>query len=181
MKGRGSLIEEVTEIESAGKARPQLERALQLCRKHKATLVIARLDRLARNVAFISNLLESRQDFVAVDMPHANRLTIHILAAVAEHERELISKRTKEALAAAKLRGVKLGSPTPKIGSQAGITRIKANAKAFREQVRPLILHLQAQGYSLSAIAKEFNARNIPTARTGSLWYPTTVKLMMAE
>src|SRR6185312_351781 len=79
------------------------------CRKHKATLVIAKLDRLARNVAFISNLMESGVEFVAVDMPQANRFVVHILAAVAEQEAEAISKRTKAALAAAKARGTVLG------------------------------------------------------------------------
>ena len=74
-------------------------------------LVIARLDRLARNVALIANLMNSDVEFVAEDMPHANRLTIHILAAVAEPERELISQRTKAAMAAAKARGIKLGNP----------------------------------------------------------------------
>ena len=83
---RGEILAEFTEVESTRNLRPQLQAALELCRKKKATLLIARLDRLARNVAFISNLMESRVDFVAVDMPEANRLTIHILAAVAEYE-----------------------------------------------------------------------------------------------
>ena len=82
--------------------RPQLAEALAVCKKQKAKLVIAKLDRLARNVAFISNMMRSGVDFVAVDMPDANRLTVHILAAVAEHEREMISQRTKAALQAAK-------------------------------------------------------------------------------
>lgn len=109
--GRGEIVAEHTEIESTRNKRPELHAALEACRKHKATLLIARLDRLARNVAFISNLMESRVDFLAVDMPEANRLTIHILAAVAEHEREMISKRTKAALQAAKARGTALGKP----------------------------------------------------------------------
>src|SRR5258708_5141305 len=91
--------------------RPQLRAALEACRKQKATLLIAKLDRLARNVHFVSGLMESGVEFVAVDMPMANRLTVHILAAVAEHEREMISQRTKAALAAAKARGTKLGNP----------------------------------------------------------------------
>jgi DNA invertase Pin-like site-specific DNA recombinase len=87
--GRGTTIAEFTEIESGRKTeRPQLAQALATYRQQRATLVIARLDRLARNVAFIANLMESGVDFVAVDMPEANRLTIHILAAVAEHERD---------------------------------------------------------------------------------------------
>ena len=92
--------------------RPELlAKALVACRKHKAKLVIAKLDRLARNVALIANLMDGKVDFVCCDMPQANRLTIHVLAAVAEHEREMISDRTKAGLAAAKARGVKLGGP----------------------------------------------------------------------
>ena len=104
-----------TEIESGRRHtnRPQLQAALAHCRKSGATLLIARLDRLARNVAFIAGLMESGVDFLAVDMPTANRLTIHILTAVAEHEREMISQRTKAALAQAKARGKKLGNPRP--------------------------------------------------------------------
>jgi DNA invertase Pin-like site-specific DNA recombinase len=111
----GIAIQEFIETESgkSHKNRPALLDALEACRKHRATLLIARLDRLARNVAFIASLMESGEEFVAVDMPHASKFTIHILAAVAEHERELISKRTKAALAAAKARGVKLGGPDP--------------------------------------------------------------------
>jgi DNA invertase Pin-like site-specific DNA recombinase len=109
------LAAEFTEIESGRRDtnRPQLHAALAECRKRRATLLIARLDRLARNVAFIANLMESGVDFVAVDMPTSNRLTIHILAAVAEHEREMISARTKAALAQAKARGKQLGNPRP--------------------------------------------------------------------
>src|SRR4051794_33128778 len=106
LAGREPLLAEYTEIESGKKNdRPQLAVALGECHRRRARLVIAKLDRLARNVHFISGLMESGVDFVAVDMPEANRLTLHILAAVAEHEREMISRRTKEALAAAKARG----------------------------------------------------------------------------
>ena len=112
--GTGPLVAEYTEIESGKQHanRPQLLTALAECRKRRAVLLIARLDRLARNVAFIANLMESGVDFVAVDMPQATRLTIHILAAVAEHEREMISTRTKAALAEAKRRGTRLGNPS---------------------------------------------------------------------
>jgi DNA invertase Pin-like site-specific DNA recombinase len=108
-------------------------------------------------------------------MPEANRLTIHILAAVAEHEREMISKRTKAALRAAKARGTVLGNPNPLPASRQAITALKQQTAQFHATMKPLIQNLLHQGYSLAAIAKELNGRNIPTAR-GGLWYPTTVR-----
>src|SRR4029078_1719026 len=90
--------------------RPRLRAALDLCKRQKATLLVAKLDRLARNVHFLSGLMESGVKFTAVDMPDVNRLTVHVLAAVAEHEREMVSTRTRDALAAAKARGIKLGT-----------------------------------------------------------------------
>src|SRR5436305_5419555 len=110
--GCWNLLAEFTEIESGKRAdRPQLAAALGACKKQKARLVIAKLDRLSRNLAFIATLMDSGVEFVAVDNPHANKLTIHILAAVAQHERELISARTSAALKAAKARGKRLGNP----------------------------------------------------------------------
>ena len=131
-----SLLAEKVEIESGrNAARPTLADALALCRVHCATLIIAKLDRLARSVAFVSNLMESRVDFVAADFPEANRLTIHILSAVAEHEARMISERTKAALKAAKERGVVLGgdrgnlSAVAVLGAQASaVTRSKRAA-----------------------------------------------------
>jgi DNA invertase Pin-like site-specific DNA recombinase len=109
LHNRGDLVTAFTEVESTRKHdRPQLAAALDACRKHKAVLLIAKLDRLARNVFFISGLMESGVEFIAMDMPEANRLTIHILAAVAEHEREMISQRTKAALQVAKARGTRV-------------------------------------------------------------------------
>src|SRR5262249_45376622 len=108
--GSWELLGEFVEIESGKRSdRPQLAAALAACKKHKARLVIAKLDRLARNVAFIANLMDGKVDFVCCDMPEATRLTIHVLAAVAEHEREMIAERTKAGLRAAKARGVVLG------------------------------------------------------------------------
>jgi DNA invertase Pin-like site-specific DNA recombinase len=128
-------------------------------------LLIARLDRLARNVAFIANLMESSVDFVAVDMPNANRLTIHILAAVAEHEREMISQRTKAALAAAKARGTRLGNPRPLEALK------KANAAKARLFPAPetltLIRDWKAAGRGLRAIARELNRLQICCQRSG--------------
>ena len=111
--GSGQLVAEYTDIESGlrHRNRPQLLAALGDCRMRRAVLLIARLDCLACIVAFIANLMESQTDFIACDMPQATRLTIHILAAVAEHEREMISARTKAALVEAKRRGTVLGNP----------------------------------------------------------------------
>jgi DNA invertase Pin-like site-specific DNA recombinase len=112
--GSWTMVAEFTEVESGKHAdRPQLAAALAACKKQKARLVIAKLDRLSRNLAFIATLMDSGVEFVAVDNPHANKLTIHILVAVAQHEREMIAQRTREALAAVKVRGVKLGNPPP--------------------------------------------------------------------
>src|SRR4030088_527603 len=119
--GAWELCAEHVEVESAKNAdRPELAKALAACKKHKARLVIAKLDRLSRNLAFIAALMESGVEFVAVDNPHMNKLTIHILAAVAEHEREMISERTKAALQAAKARGVRLGNPRRGEGGREG-------------------------------------------------------------
>src|SRR5271170_1318580 len=126
--GHWSLVREVVEIESGKRNdRPAIAEALRLCRLHGATLVIAKLDRLARNVHFVSSLMESGVEFVAVDFPQANRLTIHILAAVAEHEAKAISERTKAALAAAKARGVKLGGQRGSLDRMSRMAR-KGNA-----------------------------------------------------
>src|ERR1700756_1091436 len=112
--GNWQLVGEFTEVERGKHSDwPQLAAALAACKKHRAKLVIAKLDRLSRNLAFIAAQMDSGVEFVAIDNPHANKLTVHILAAVAEHEREAISERTKAALAAAKARGKRLGTPDP--------------------------------------------------------------------
>jgi DNA invertase Pin-like site-specific DNA recombinase len=132
--------------------RPELARALELCRKQKATLVIAKLDRLARNVHFISGLMQSGVDFVAVDMPQANRLTVHILAAVAEHERDMIAARTKAALAAAKARGKLLGWANPARqderaqASAKGAAGNRAQADRFASNVLPIVRQIKDAG-----------------------------------
>ena len=106
------LLGEYVEVESGKRGdRPKLAEALAACKRHRARLIIAKLDRLSRNVAFIATLMDGKVDFVCCDFPQANRLTLHVLAAVAEHEREMISERTRAGLAAAKERGVKLGGP----------------------------------------------------------------------
>jgi DNA invertase Pin-like site-specific DNA recombinase len=173
--GRWTMVSEVTEIESGKRNdRPALANALALCRVHGATLVIAKLDRLARNVNFISNLMESGVEFTAVDFPQANRLTIHILAAVAEHEAVMISTRTKAALAAAKARGTRLGNPTSLIasrareGAQASIKVRFAKAAKRTADLLPIIREVQASGtQTLRGIAEVLNSRGIPAARGG--------------
>ncbi len=174
--GNWDLVEEFTEVESGSrKDRPELERAMAACRKHKATLVIAKLDRLARNVAFVANLMESGVEFVAVDMPQANKLTVHILAAVAEHERELISQRTRDALAAAKARGVKLGNPNIAMARAKGQLVIKSKADKHAQNILPVITAIRDAGVtSLRGIANALNQRGIETARGGS-WHAASV------
>ncbi len=175
-QGRGELLAEYTEIESGKKNdRPQLLAALALCRQKRARLIIAKLDRLARNVAFIANLMDSGVNFTACDMPEANRLTLHILAAVAEHEREMTSKRTTEALAAAKARGQRLGNPSPAPAAAKARAVAEAQLNTYRASVRPIIAELHGQGLNLSAIAREMNRRGIKTAR-GRQWEAQTVK-----
>src|SRR5262245_19223833 len=137
--GAWELIAECVEVESGKRDgnRPKLKEALALCKKHRARLIIAKLDRLSRNVAFIANLMEGKVDFVCCDMPQATRLTIHVLAAVAEHEREMIAQRTKAGLAAAKERGVVLGGPKiPTINAanqEAAASRARAIAPVLAE------------------------------------------------
>src|SRR3981081_2126213 len=109
--GRWSLVQEFVEVESGKRNdRPELAAALSACKKHNAKLIIAKLYPLSRNLAFIATLMDSGVEFIAVDNPHANKLTVHILAAVAQHEREMIAQRTKDALRAAKARGQRLGN-----------------------------------------------------------------------
>ena len=177
LQGRGELVASFTEVESGKRNdRPEIAAALAACRKHKAVLVIAKLDRLARNVHFISGLMESGVEFVAVDMPEASRLTIHILAAVAEHERVMISQRTKAALQAAKARGTKLGSPTPKKGAAVRSRVLQEKAKRFADSVLPIIKELQAQGVtSYKGIARALNARGVSTSNNRR-WHGTTVR-----
>lgn len=165
------LIAEFTEIEGGGRnARPVLMQSISLCRQRKATLLIAKLDRLGRNVAFVSSLMESGVEFVAADAPYANRLMIHILAAFAEHERTLISERTQAALAAAKARGVRLGGNGHRLASAN-----RAAALNFARSIRPAISAARLSGArTLKEIAQHLNAKGLRT-REGAAWAPGTV------
>ena len=169
----GRLLGEFVEVESGRKTdRPQLAAALALCRQHKARLVIAKLDRLARSVALISGLMESKVEFVAADMPEANRFMLHIMAAVAEHKREMISQRTRAALAVAKTRGTRLGNPRPDTAKARAAKAI--GVAAFRAAIRPQIQALQAEGCSLRGIAATLNARGIK-GRRGGCWHAGSI------
>jgi DNA invertase Pin-like site-specific DNA recombinase len=186
--GSWQLMAEVVEVESGKKNdRPRLAEALRLCRLHGAVLIIAKLDRLARNVAFISNLMESGVEFTAVDFPQANRLTVHILAAVAEHEREMISRRTKDALAAAKARGKKLGGNRGKVhlvakeGALASAVVRTARAKRRAADIGPIVEDIRASGaVSLRQIAAALNERHIKTPRGGE-WSATQVMRVLDQ
>src|SRR6516164_8523282 len=171
--GNWRLVAEFTEIESGKRSdRPKLAEALKECRLHGAKLIIAKLDRLARNVRFIANLMESNVEFEAVDFPQANRLTIHIMAAIAEHETKMISDRTRAALAAAKARGKRLGGYRGRAGTAndcANARRARsAAANARAADLGVVIEDIKATGAtSLRAIAKELNGRGISAPRGG--------------
>lgn len=184
--GGRELLSEYVEIESGKRNdRPRLADALAACRLHRATLIIAKLDRLARNVAFVSNLMEAGVEFEAVDFPQANRLTIHILAAVAEHEAQMISDRTRGALAAAKARGVALGGWRGRAGTCNDLVRARASrtAKAVRRasDLSSTIQEIQHNGaQSLCAVAAALNERGI-TAPRGGFWRPAQVRRVLSR
>ncbi len=188
----GIILAAYEEIETGtGKrTRPELTKALAHAKRAKAVLVIAKLDRLARNVAFISDLMESAVPFICCDVPSATPFTIHILAAVAEEEARMISKRTREALAARKARGLPLGAADPRCKSIMEITGAwgngqqlgsQKNREAARQAVAdlvPIVKSLKSQGQSLRQIAARLNLLNHRT-RTGKLWNQTQVKRVL--
>jgi DNA invertase Pin-like site-specific DNA recombinase len=175
-----ALVAEFIEVESGKRAdRPQLTAALSTAKRVKAVLVIAKLDRLARNVHFISGLLESGVEFVAVDMPMANKHTIHILAAVTEHEREMISQRTSGALRAAKERGVKLGSPRIAELTQVRKASQQLEAEARASNLAEVVAALRAQGFAtVRRLTDELNRRHAPAAKGGAWHIPTVHRLL---
>ncbi len=183
------IIESFTEIES-GKLndRPQLSKALHHAKVTGSVLVIAKLDRLSRNAAFLLTLQDSGVQFVAADMPEANNFTVGIMALVAQQEREAISKRTKEALQAAKARGQKLGNPNgaaPLLraakGNRAGVEAAKAKANEYAQEMRAVLAKFQAQEKtSLGALAEALNAGGYKTPR-GGVWHKTSVKNLLAR
>jgi DNA invertase Pin-like site-specific DNA recombinase len=174
--GGWKMVEEFVEIESGKRAsRPQLDAALAACKKHKAKLVVAKLDRLSRNVGFIHKLLGSRVEVLFADLPELNgamgKFMLITMANVAELEAGLISERTKAALAAAKRRGVKLG----RHGTEVLAPKYREEAQQRAEKLRPVITELKDEGLSLAKIASELNKRKVPTARGGK-WDHSSVR-----
>ena len=180
--GDWRIVAEFTEVESGKRnSRPELTKALAAARLHRAPLVVAKLDRLSRNAAFLLTLRDAGVKFVAADMPDANDMTVGILAVVAQAEREAISRRTKEALAAAKARGTKLGGDRGRTltdeNRKAAAAAKAAQAASRAGDLAPLIADLRERGVtSLQAIARELTALEVPTARNGAKWSAVQVK-----
>jgi DNA invertase Pin-like site-specific DNA recombinase len=175
----GVLDREFSEVESGRKTdeeRPQLAAALEYAKRNKATVIIAKLDRLARNAEFLLRLQNSGVDFVCCDCPNADKFTVGILALVAQCERELISERTRLGLAAAKSKGVKLGTPNPEKAVAAMVTKNKTAKAEFTAKICPIIQEIQSAGVeTLQGIADCLNRRGVST-RNGKNWFPATVR-----
>lgn len=171
----GTIIAEYTETESGAKSdRPQLAKALAHCRRAKATLLIARLDRLSRSLSFVAQLLDANVEIRCADMPEANRLLLQMLAVFSEYERQMIRERTRAALAAAKARGTVLGANGKVLAA-----KYKAEAQAHAEGLRPAISQARAAGcVSLLEIADFLTAQGHQTA-WGGPWYPMTVRRVL--
>lgn len=181
-----ALLPAMTEVETgtSKRHRPILARAIERCRLTGSSLIIARLDRLARSVYFVSSLMESGVEFVALDVPSANRLTLHVLAAVAENEARITSSRTKEALAAARARGTKLGNgemgklnfaQTP--GNPYAVAAIKRNADHRARSLAEIIAELRP-GRTLRQLAEAMNDAHIRTPRGGK-WYACSLSRLI--
>jgi len=158
-------------VQEAGKRndRPELHKALAACRRHKAKLVIAKLDRLSRNLSFIAALMDAGVEFIAVDNPHANKLTLHILAAVAQHEREMIAERARATLQAAKARGIELGRNAKRLAP-----RYREQAIERARQLEPTLIQMHRAGLSARRMATELNSRQVPTPKSAK-WHAQTV------
>jgi DNA invertase Pin-like site-specific DNA recombinase len=162
--------------------RPQLRAALVAARKHRCHVAVSKLDRLSRDVHFISGLMAHKVPFLVAELgPDVDPFVLHLFAALAEKERSLISARTRQALAAAKARGVTLGNPKLQVARESAMEAIKAEADRHAANVLPLIREAQKAGATtLRAIAEALNARGVPTPRGGQ-WYATSIKNMMAR
>lgn len=189
-ESRGAtMVGTFTEVES-GKvnARPELARAIHLAKVTGATLVIAKLDRLSRNASFLLALRDSGVRFVAADMPDANELTVGIMALVAQQEREAISRRTKEALAAVRARGKRLGNPRGAEalrragkGNTAAVAALVAGADVHAQRLAPVVAELKCEGVSsLGAVADALNSRGMLTPR-GGRWHKSSVRNLLTR
>lgn len=175
---------EFTEVETGTnkRKRPVLLKAIELCKQHNATLLIAKLDRLARNVAFVSSLMDSKIKFKAVDFPDANEMTIHILSAVAQHEAKQISTRIKDALAVKKRKGEKMGTPEnlKQEHRLKGVEVIKQNAQTNQNNCQALAYIKKAiqTDYTYTSLAIELNDAQFKTSR-GKQFHPMQVKRLI--
>lgn len=159
----GKIIEQFTEVESGKRNdRPELDKALKLAKKHKAVLIIAKLDRLSRNLAFIATLQDAGVKFVCVDMPEANETMIQFMAIFAQHERKMISQRTKEGLQAAKARGKVLGNPNLTLNNN----KFVQESMVFAEGLRTTLTGFKKQGLSQRAMVEELNKTGVKTMRS---------------
>jgi DNA invertase Pin-like site-specific DNA recombinase len=176
----GMVVGEFVEVESGKKTdtdRPQLALALVECRRRKATLVVAKLDRLSRNAEFLLRLQNGNVDFVCCDCPNVDRFTVGILALVAQRERELISERTKSALQQAKKRGVRLGTKNPDRQVRMMLEGARRDRQEFVSKVRPIIDEIKQSGVvTLKEIALCLTRRGIPTRTGKSVWFGSSVK-----
>lgn len=181
----GVVVATYEEVESGRKRdRPQLAAALAECRARRAVLLIAKLDRLARDAHFLLGLEKAGVEFVAADMPHANRLTVGIMALVAEEEARMTSARTKAALAAAKARGIQLGNPRLQPGDGTAAMRARTVwSAAAAQRVVELIPYIDAArragAITLQQIADALNARGVRTPRGGEIWRPWQVRRVL--
>lgn len=179
--GSWTLLGEFTEVESGTKNdRPALAKSMNACRLKGATLVIAKLDRLSRDACFLLGLSAAGIDFVAADMPSANRMTVGIMSVVAEEERRMIASRTKAALAAAKARGVVLGGwkGGPMVNGQLGANANRKQAETFATKLEPIVRDMRARGLSLRRMAADLTAQGIRTPRAGT-WTAAAVRSVL--
>lgn len=174
------VIGRFQDVESGAKAdRPELQKAIELARRERATILVAKLDRISRSVAFIATLIEDKRLGLRVaSMPYADKFQLHIYAALAEQEREFISKRTKAALKEAKARGVRLGGYREQTLKRNVFAKAKADEHAAK--IWRTVETRRNAGATYQAIADELNALGVKTARGGA-WYPTTVKNIEAR
>ncbi|UAY53177.1 recombinase family protein [Ferruginibacter albus] len=172
------IAKEFIEVESGKKrSRPILIEAIKYCREKKATLIIAKLNRLGRNVAYVSALMEDKFNIIAVEYPYASKFLLHVIAAFDQNEREQISKNTKAALAVAKKRGVRLGE-FGKVLAKRNINR----SKIFLERMKPILLRLKRLGFkSAQSIADELNKRKVKTYRKNGSWQTGSVYILLRK